>query len=302
MRRSKEIRKIINTHIVFNIYDKIKNHPEYYRQLQCGNSLMTLFNCPIKNKYEDAWSHYNYFIYVLEGRKIWHTAHASYDLQKGRCVFVRKGACVVEQFFDSESCFIFFFMPDEFIREVLRSKTIPLHRAGKSFQPIIEIDDNEIVQSFFLSMLPHFGNYREPDPALLELKFKELVLTIADNATNGDLRSYFHSLLQQPGSINLQQVMEENFCFNLKLEEYAKLSMRSLSSFKRDFQQTYGSTPGKWLLEKRLNHSLHLLTNAGKTVSEAAFESGFENNSHFTRAFRDRFGNPPASLKRRAFA
>jgi AraC-like DNA-binding protein len=34
-----------------------------------------------------------------------------------------------------------------------------------------------------------------------------------------------------------------------------------------------------------------------KTVGEAAFESGFENPSHFSRAFKLRFGKGPAALK-----
>lgn len=282
---------------MFNIYDKIKNHPDYYRQLRCGESLITLFNCPLKNKYEDAWCHFNYFIYVIEGRKIWHTAHGSYDLRKGRCVFVRRGACIVEQFFETVSCFIFFFMPDEFICEVLKSKVTPVSRAGKRFDPIIAIDDNALVQAFFLSMLPYFSSNREPDQALLELKFRELVLTLADDVANSDLRSYFCSLLQQPQTVTLQQVMEDNFCFNLKLDEFARLSMRSLSAFKRDFQNVYQTSPGKWLLEKRLNHALHQLTNMGKTVSEAAFDSGFESASHFSRAFRQHFGTSPATVR-----
>lgn len=282
---------------MFNFYEKIKNHPDYYRQLHCGDSLITLFKCPLKNKYEDAWSQFNYFIYVMEGRKIWHTAHGSYDLRKGRCVFVRKGACIVEQFVETASCFIFFFMPDEFICEVLRCKTTPVAKARNRFDPVIAIDDNAIVQAFFLSMVPYFSSSHEPDHALLELKFKELVLSLADDFANSDLRSYFCSLLQQPQAVTLQQIMEDNFCFNLKLEEFARLSARSLSAFKRDFEHLFQTTPGKWLLEKRLNHALHLLTNMGKTVSEAAFESGFESPSHFSRTFRHRFGSPPATVK-----
>jgi AraC-like DNA-binding protein len=53
-------------------------------------------------------------------------------------------------------------------------------------------------------------------------------------------------------------------------------------------------------MEKRLNYALHLLTNMGKTVSETSFESGFENPSHFSRAFRQRFGHSPASVKQKA--
>src|SRR5258708_25862762 len=91
--------------------------------------------------------------------------------------------------------------------------------------------------------------------------------------------------------------MEDNFCYNLKLEVYAELSNRSLSTFKRDFEKFFHSTPGKWLLEKRLHHALHLMSNQNKTVSEAAFESGFENPSHFSRAFKIRFGKGPAAMK-----
>jgi|GEM_PF-4784924 len=53
--------------------------------------------------------------------------------------------------------------------------------------------------------------------------------------------------------------MEEHFFFNLKLKEYAELSGRSLPTFNRDFIKTYGTTPGGWLKNKRLNYAKYLL-------------------------------------------
>jgi AraC-like DNA-binding protein len=233
----------------------------------------------------------------MEGRKIWHTTHGSYDLRKGSCVFVRKGACIVEQFFDATFCIFLFFIPDEFICDTLKSKTTPIYKSGKRYDPVMPIESNETLEAFFHSMMPYFNSDRKPDESLLELKFREIILAIADNQKNAELLAYFCCLLNQPQQLSLAQVMEDNFCFNLKLEEFAQLSNRSLSAFKRDFQKQFNTTPGKWLLEKRLNHSMHLLTNAGRTVSESAFESGFENPSHFSRAFRQHFGVAPASLK-----
>lgn len=243
------------------------------------------------------WSRHNYIVYVVEGRKVWHTAHGSYDLQKGSCVFVRKGACIVEQFFDVTFCLVLFFIPDEFICEVLQSKSTPIIKPGKKFDPVMPIEVNTPVQIFFQSMMPYFEAGKKPDASLLELKFRELVLTLAENPLNGELLSYFSSLLKEPQVLSMQKVMEENYCYNLKMEEFARLSSRSLSAFKRDFLKIYDTTPGKWILEKRLNHGLHLLTNMGKTVSEAAFESGFESPSHFSRSFRQRFGASPTSIK-----
>jgi AraC-like DNA-binding protein len=237
-------------------------------------------------------------MYVVEGRKIWHTAGGSYDLKEGSCVFVRKGASIVEQFLESKSCFFLFFTPDEFICDVLKSKSKPIQQSKKNYESIIEIENSVAVHNFFQSMTPYFDQNPPPDRALLELKFRELILTLADNPTNAELLTYFCSLMQEPKSVSLKRVMEENFSFNLKLEEFARLSSRSLSTFKRDFEKLYQVSPGKWLMEKRLTHAFHLLSNMGRTVGEAAFESGFESQAHFSRAFRQRFGASPVSLKK----
>ncbi|MEO8405374.1 MAG: AraC family transcriptional regulator [Chitinophagaceae bacterium] len=285
---------------MYNLYTHIATNPDRCRRFTCGESLFTIFNCRLENKYEDLWSHYNYIVYVIEGRKIWHTAHGSYDLKQGSCVFVRKGAAIVEQFFDTEFCFVLFFIPDDFICDVLKGKSTPIAKAANVYDQIMIIDRTAAVDAFYQSMIVHFDDSREPDQSLLELKFRELILTIAGNTANGELLNYFSSLLLQPQSISLQRVMEENFQFNLKLEEFARLSSRSLSAFKREFLRLYNSTPGKWIMEKRLNHALHLLSNMGKTVSEASFESGFESASHFSRAFRQRFGSSPIEMKQSA--
>ncbi len=282
---------------MFNLHTQIKGNPAHFRQMSCGESLITVYDCPLENKFEDMWSHYSYIVYVVEGRKIWHTTQGSFDLQKGSCVLVRKGACIVEQFFDTRFCLVLFFIPDKFICDVLKTKSSPLIKFNNYYQPVMQIENNEAVQSFYNSMLTYFNSKRQPDNAILDLKFRELILTISDNPANVELLAYFCALIKEPQTISLQQVMEENFCYNLKLEGFAKLCARSLSAFKRDFQNIYKTTPAKWLLEKRLAYAHHLLSNSGRTVAEASFESGFENNSHFSREFSKRFGVTPASIK-----
>ena len=285
-----------------NFLESVLQHPQYYRQFNCGKSLITAFNCPMearlmKTQFADLWTQYNYLFYVVDGRKIWHTARGSYDIQKNSCVFVRKGGFILEQLADTGFCVMLFFMPDEFICDTLHTRTKPLANYEQQFDPLMMIESSETLKSFFLSMYSYFTEIRDPDPSLLELKFKELILNIADNAANKDLLSYFCSLLHEPHITLLKRVMEDNFCYNLKLETYAELSSRSLSAFKRDFEKLFQTTPGKWLLEKRLHHALHLLNNLNKPVSEAAFESGFQSPSHFSRAFKTRFGKGPGEMK-----
>jgi AraC-like DNA-binding protein len=285
-----------------NLYESVWKHPDFCRQFTCGNTLITAFNCPLEarlmpNRFTDLWTSYNYIFYVIDGRKVWHTPGGSYDLQKGSCVFVRKGACIIEQFFDIGFCLVLFFIPDDFICETLKTKKAPIGKTGSRYDSLILLDTTETLAAFFLSMSSYFTGTKEPDQSLLELKFRELILTIADNPLNAEMLSYFCSLLNEPQSVSLKRVMDDNFCYNLKLEQYAILTSRSLSAFKRDFQKQYEVSPGKWLLEKRLNFAMNLLSNLGKTVSEAAFESGFESSSHFSRAFKERFKMSPKDVK-----
>ena len=98
-------------------------------------------------------------------------------------------------------------------------------------------------------------------------------------------------------AISVSEIMESNFRFNLSLEEYARLCHRSLSSFKRDFQTTFQEPPGKRLLRKRLEYSAALLRTSKMNVTEIAFESGFEDVSHFSRVFKERFRVPPMTYR-----
>jgi AraC family transcriptional regulator, exoenzyme S synthesis regulatory protein ExsA len=285
-----------------NFQERVLNYPQYCRQFSCGDSLITIFNCPpearlMKNKFSDLWSRENYVFFVLEGKKVWHTAHGAYEIKEGDCVLVRKGACILEQFFDIGFCLVLFFIPDEFICETLKNRSAPIAKTKEKYEPVIRLQTTDTLKSFFVSMYAYFAGTDTPDKSLLELKFRELILNIVDNRNNVQALSYFCSLLSEPQALSLERIMNDNYCFNLSLEQYAALCNRSLSAFKRDFQKQFNSAPGKWLLEKRLQQAHVLLLHQGKTVTEAAFESGFQNLSHFSRSFKERFGHSPAAVK-----
>lgn len=282
---------------IFNFYEAIRMDPVRYRQLAFDELLITEYSCPLENRLQPIWSQCNYFVYVLEGKKVWHTREGAYEVTKDSCVFVRKGAAVVEQFFDAEFCVLLFFVPDEFICETLRPLAPRVLAPAPDASPVLPVEADSTLKAFFHSMLPYFARMQPPDKALLELKFRELLLNIAGNSKNRDVLAHFCSLLHEPTAATLRQIMEANFQYNLSLEAYAQLCNRSLSAFKRDFQKAYRTTPGKWLLAKRLAYARVLLQNPSKTVTEVAYESGFENLSHFSRAFRAHYGVTPAGSR-----
>jgi AraC-like DNA-binding protein len=66
--------------------------------------------------------------------------------------------------------------------------------------------------------------------------------------------------------------------------------------FARVFRELVGFAPHQYLLNARYRVALRMLLE-GASVSDACFESGFSNLSHFTREFRTRFGHRPSAVK-----
>ncbi len=75
----------------------------------------------------------------------------------------------------------------------------------------------------------------------------------------------------------------------------AKIGM-SRSRFYHNFKQVLGYTPMDYLRSHRLQLARKLLQQGSHNVSEAAFASGFNNLSYFTRAFTHKFGISPRQM------
>jgi len=119
------------------------------------------------------------------------------------------------------------------------------------------------------------------------------------NPANAELRSYFLSIREQ-GISPLKEIMEANFSYNLGIEEYSRMTNRSVSSFKRDFQAIFKTTPGRWLMDKKLQHAKKLLLQTNDAIASVAFDSGFENVAHFSRLFKQKNGITPMEFRKKA--
>lgn len=93
--------------------------------------------------------------------------------------------------------------------------------------------------------------------------------------------------------IDIEKMMIDNFQYNIGIEEFAVLCGRSLSVFKRDFNKKFKTTPYKWLKSKRLDYAQTLLLESNMNVNQICYESGFKNNSHFIKSFREKFNSSP---------
>jgi len=85
----------------------------------------------------------------------------------------------------------------------------------------------------------------------------------------------------------------------LDLGALAGLACMSPFHFHRVFRGMVGETPVELIRRLRLERSAWQLHNTSLSVTEIAFNAGFETHEAFTRAFRGAFGEPPSGFRQR---
>ena len=67
---------------------------------------------------------------------------------------------------------------------------------------------------------------------------------------------------------------------------------------KRSFKQYFGKTVYEYIREQRMEKAFSLLHQEDYNVSQTAFAVGYTNVSHFSEAFKNKFGILPKDLRK----
>ncbi|MEP6583849.1 MAG: AraC family transcriptional regulator [Ginsengibacter sp.] len=287
---------------MYNNFEFIVTHPEIIKQLAVKDMLFAYYKCPQVEKQVNLFLHYNLITYTFRGKKTFHHRDKSWTLTDNSCVFVRKTAFNQERDDMVGWEVLAFYFQDNFLQKVFREyrQYLPLKNLPPpSEDMLIEINVNETTSTFFYGMVPYFTQQIPPSESLLELKFKELLFNIFSDPANVNLIAYINSIDDQLKT-PLWQIMEANYTFNLSIDEFARIARRSVGAFKREFYEYYHTTPGKWLTNKRLEYAKSLLDTSKKNVSEITYVSGFENLTHFSRIFKEKYSLSPLQYRKKS--
>ncbi|OOQ59762.1 helix-turn-helix domain-containing protein [Mucilaginibacter pedocola] len=158
---------------------------------------------------------------------------------------------------------------------------------------ILSLRPHVLYKSFMESILPYVQNDLDVGEELQQLKVNEAILLLLQvQPSLADILFDF----SEPGKIDLESFMEKNFHFNVQMKRFAYLTGRSLATFKRDFEKIFNTSPGNWLLQRRLQEAYYLIKEKGCAVSDVYLDVGFEDLSHFSYAFKNKFGSAPSKL------
>jgi AraC-like DNA-binding protein len=187
---------------------------------------------------------------------------------------------------------ILFILKDDILRKYAIENQIETSIKYKG-QSNILIPENAYLKGFFNSLIPYTLENKNINNQLSIIKVNEAIELIL--LTKPDLTNFLFDF-SEPHKIDLEKFMLSNFRFNVPIENFARLTGRSLAGFKRDFHKIFGMPPRQWLQNKRLLEAHFQIEKNNKKPSAIYFELGFESLSHFSYAFKKQFGYAPTEL------
>ena len=151
------------------------------------------------------------------------------------------------------------------------------------------------------------GNFRESidilldnpelaDENIIKTKLKEFVLLMA-KSQEAPSELDFLAAIFKPLDIEFKSTILHNLYSNLSIDELARLCHLSTSSFKRKFQESFNTSPKKYISQKKVEKAAALLKSDDLRVSDIAYDVGFDSLATFNRNFTASYGKSPSAYR-----
>ena len=211
-------------------------------------------------------------------------------INAGTIGFLPKGMYTIADFVTEDEGFetLILFLSEEELENMLpetNTRQSRLNAAG-----FFEVKTPVTIQHWQQSVIG-ISNLENPRIShLLSLKIQEVIELLS--IQRPDLMSRLRSM--RPSSrASLREFMEHHFDKPLTVRDYAYLTGKSESSFRREFKLKFGTSPLSWIKEKRLQKAQSLLSASGTAISDVSLQVGYENVSHFIAEYKKKFGSTP---------
>ena len=271
--------QIVNLPHDLNLQDNTFNIMDYQTSKDCFRQMVSLQQ--------------NTFSFLMEGKKEVFAENTSLSIDSSSFLLMKTGNCLMTETLpnsiDNYRSILFFFSEKAIIQFIQKHK---INHSNSTKSPTIHAFEYDHFLKTFVNGLIDISTLQvELQSKLLALKFEELMLYLVE--TRG-----VHFLLSLVNNIDNQQqhfikVVETNTLHKLTIAELAFLSNMSISTFKREFQKHFHTSPSKWFQEKRLEHAAFLLKQNTQRPSDIFEEIGYENLSNFIQAFKTKYGMTP---------
>jgi AraC family transcriptional regulator len=96
----------------------------------------------------------------------------------------------------------------------------------------------------------------------------------------------------------VSQMMRERLFEGISITELAEACGLSDGALVRGFKKSTGVSPHQWLLYRRIDHAIELMSDSDTTLAQIACHTGFSDQSHFNRVFAQKMGLSPGAWRK----
>ncbi|KZS41030.1 hypothetical protein AWE51_24065 [Aquimarina aggregata] len=210
-------------------------------------------------------------------------------VNKNQMILLPKGLYIISDIIPKNQSFdaIIYFFDTEIINEFLN--TFPKHE-GQEIPKTLVLNYDHNLRLFSDTLIALYRDKNQHQ--FTRPKLLELLHLISVSQKGAQFITKLQSLKNR-SKMNVKSFMEENFDKPLDIKDYAYLTGRSISTFRRDFKSRFKISPKQWLIKKRLEKAAKLLEQKNDSITDIALQVGYENISHFIKAFQKEFKISP---------
>jgi AraC-like DNA-binding protein len=139
----------------------------------------------------------------------------------------------------------------------------------------------------------------EPVPPLLALRARALLSMAFASAIESGVVSLASPAGENEAIRPALEWIETHLHETLDNETLARRCHFCADYFIERFRRAMGTTPGQYVLERRLSAAAQQLLFSGETIESISAATGFCDRFHFSRAFKQRFDTSPAAYRKK---
>lgn len=242
----------------------------------------------------------NMMIFILQGNKGVAVGDQYFELHEGDALFVKQESLLVCEPLLKGNVFesVLLFFDDRVINSWLaENQSLTASITNSTEEQVVWFKKEQLIETYFHSLKQYLTTDYTHKLAFLELKVKELLLTLVSNEKTSAIFNV-NTAKEPDAKTKIDKVIATNLYRPLTIEHLAFLANKSLSQFKRDFKSYYHMPPAEWLREKRLSYASQLLLSSNDTVGDICIASGFLNTSHFIKTFKEKYNRTPNQYRK----
>ena len=248
------------------------------------------FSKAIDRRYSESTQHYHPHLeiyYMKDGHCRYFIDDRSFDVEAGDVVFIPQGIIHRTKYTTSSHSRLLINFTDEYLPSDIIAK---LEKARYLYRSK-EIAKN--IEAIFKKIEQEYANPDEYTPKMLCCHTIEMLCLILRHPGNLEEATTGNELVD-----SIMKYIKQNYMNDIKLSSVAKMKSVSAEHLSRTFKSCTGLGFNEYVTLLRLRRSEEMIkNNPSKTISEIAYECGFNDGNYFSYKFRKMYGISPIQLR-----